>query len=305
MEVLIASLSESSVRQYNVGLKKWWAFCEKEERVPFNVSSNNVLSLLANEFNRGASYSSLNCYRSAISLIEGAELGADEQIRRFFRGVAKLRPATPKYDSTWDPKIVLNYLAAWFPNEEINLEKLTLKLVTLLALSTGHRPQTLSLIDTRNIYQTNANLLEIKIPDTVKTSGPGKKQPVLRLPFLSQDQTICVASVLTEYLKRTKELRGLNGKLLISFKKPHKAVGTQTISRWIKDVMFKSGVDINVFSAYSTRHAATSAAKRKGVSIDVIRRTAGWSGESLAFARSYDRDVELQQNSFAEAVLER
>lgn len=68
--------------------------------------------------------------------------------------------------------------------------------------------------------------------------------------------------------------------------------------------MFKSGIDINVFSAYSMRHAATSAAKRQGVNIDLIRQTAGWSKDSETFARFYDREVISEDVQFAEAILE-
>ncbi|KAB0801731.1 hypothetical protein PPYR_03917 [Photinus pyralis] len=46
----------------------------------------------------------------------------------------------------------------------------------------------------------------------------------------------------------------------------HKATA-QTLSRWIKIILQKSGVDVTKFSAYSTRHAATSAASRKGLNL--------------------------------------
>ena len=36
-------------------------------------------------------------------------------------------------------------------------------------------------------------------------------------------------------------------------------------------------VDTSVFTAHSTRHASTSAAKRRGVDLDLIRKTAGWT----------------------------
>ena len=65
--------------------------------------------------------------------------------------------------------------------------------------------------------------------------------------------------------------------------------------------MSQSGVDVNVFSAYSTRHAATSAAKRKGVNIDIIRKTAGWTKDSETFARFYDQQVVVEADQFAEA----
>ena len=183
VDILIASLSESSLRQYDSSLKKWWNFCNKERIDPFSGSTNNVLSFLTEEFKKKASLSSLNCYRSAISLIVGPELGKNERVLRFFRGIAKLRPAAPRYESTWDPQVVLKYLSSWYPYDKLSLEFLALKLVTLLALVTGHRMQTLALIDIRNIYRTNKDALEIKIPDTIKTSGPNRNQPTLRLPF--------------------------------------------------------------------------------------------------------------------------
>lgn len=68
--------------------------------------------------------------------------------------------------------------------------------------------------------------------------------------------------------------------------------------------MRKSGIDINIFSAYSIRHASTSAARRHGVNIDQIRKTAGWSKDSETFARFYNRCVIAENTQFAEAVLE-
>ena len=68
-------------------------------------------------------------------------------------------------------------------------------------------------------------------------------------------------------------------------------MGTQTLSRWIKRTLKESGVDTGVFSAYSVRHASTSAAKRAGVSIDVIKRIAGWSKDSQVFAKYYGLEL--------------
>lgn len=67
LNILISSLSKSSLRQYDCGLKTWWLFCAVKKFDPFNCSEKEVLLFLTEEFERGASYSSLNCYRSAIS----------------------------------------------------------------------------------------------------------------------------------------------------------------------------------------------------------------------------------------------
>ncbi|CAD6241433.1 GSCOCG00009241001-RA-CDS, partial [Cotesia congregata] len=79
------------------------------------------------------------------------------------------------------------------------------------------------------------------------------------------------------YLEVTKKLRRNRKTLFISTVKPHKAVGAQTLSHWVKDFLTKAGVDTTQFSAYSAKHAEVSKANARGIDINTIRRTAGWS----------------------------
>jgi len=253
-------------------LKKWWLFCKDKKLSFYEAEITDIIRFLTEKHDRGASYGSLNSMRSAISLILGPEIGKNEIIQRFFKGISKLRPPKPKYESTWDPKIVLDYFRN-LKNEDLPLDWLSKKLITLLALVTAQRIQTLALIDIRNIV-TKVKFIEIKIPETIKTSNPRRNQPTLILPFFEKNLNICPADTLKCYLHRTKELRkGTN--LFISFKKPFKRASTQTLSRWVKDCLGESGIDTESFSAHSTRHASTSTAKQRGVNIDVIRKSAG------------------------------
>ncbi|CAG9138080.1 unnamed protein product [Plutella xylostella] len=135
----------------------------------------------------------------------------------------------------------------------------------------------------------------------VKTSAPDIEQPVLNLPYFQDNPNICPASAISEYLTATQSLRNNIENLLLTYKKPHKAASSQTISRWIKQVLSESGVDISVFRAHSARHAATSAARRAGVSVDAIRKTAGWTMSSNAFARFYNRPI-VNNDDFARSV---
>ena len=98
-------------------------------------------------------------------------------------------------------------------------------------------------------------------------------------------------------------LRQENSKLFISFKKPHKEVCTQTISRWLKTTLSKCGIDTIIFKGHSTRHASTSTALEKGVDIETIRKTAGWSANSKVFATFYNLPVVEDNPNFAFSVL--
>nr|CAI5841576.1 unnamed protein product [Callosobruchus analis] len=152
----------------------------------------------------------------------------------------KLHPPTPRYDSTWDPDIVLSYLKTLYPNS-LSLELLTKKLVMLLALSSGQRVQILAKISLNNLVKFE-DRIEIKISERIKTSGKNKFQPILSLPFIKECPKLCVASVLECYLIQTHS--------------------TQTISRRLKEILKKSGINTDIFCGHSTRHAATSAAFR-------------------------------------------
>lgn len=260
------------------------------------------MEFLTLHFKRGARYGTLNSYRSAISQIADPSVTNDFRVKRFFKGVYNLRPGKPKYDVTWDPSIVLD-LFRNSKNSSLSLQDLSYKLVTLLSLATGQRLQTLSSIEICNIHKGSESI-DIKIPKRIKTSGPNKIQPSLNLPFLNSSPNICIANTLLHYLERTSHLRGhdLCNNLLITFKKPHHNASTQTLSRWVKKTLAKSGLDTKVFTAHSTRHAATSAAARAGISLDLIRKTACWSKRSETFAKFYNRPIRKEE-SFAAAVL--
>ncbi|XP_053593380.1 uncharacterized protein LOC128667449 [Microplitis demolitor] len=301
-EISIASLSDSSLRQYESALKKWWNFCHLTNTSVFTAKIPDVLRFLTSEVDKGASYGSVNSLRSAVALILGPELSENPDVKRFCKGVSKIRPPRPKYDSTWNPKIFLDFVSKWFPNDDLSLQHLSYKVVVLLALTTGHRIQTLAAINLNNIDQSD-DRIEIKITSQLKTSGPKSTQPNLILPFFTEDTSICVASTLLNYLKRTKDFRGSTSNLFISWKKPHNAVSTQTLSRWIKEVLHLSGIDTSKFTAYSTRHASTSSAKKNGVNIDLIQKTAGWTQSSQTFARFYDRKIIEDCTIFAKTVL--
>lgn len=297
IDIMLASLSNNSWKQYAGALKKWQVFCNDNNVSFFEASIPSVILFLTKAFYSGCQYGTLNCYRSALSLILGPRISNDDRVTRFFKGIARLRPPLPKYSVTWNPSIVLNYLSNHYPNEGLKLEELTKKCVTLLALATAHRVQTLAKINIVNIEHFPSQLV-IKIPDSIKTSRPGSKQPTLILPFFTSKPEICPSKTLIAYLDRTKHLRKNSNSLFISYQKPHNTVTSQSLSRWIKSVLKLSGIDTSIFTAHSTRHAATSKALKCGVTVDQIRKTASWSDSSSTFGKYYNRVI-VQDNDGA------
>ena len=229
LDIVIKSLAPSTQKQYSSALKQWWEFCTKTDSDFYTPTRQTILTFLTERFESGASYGTLNSLRSAISLISCNKIGEDETITRFLKGAFKTRPAKPKYNYTWDVSVVIKFLSTLYPLNKLSLKDLTLKTSTLLALSTAHRMQTLSLIKISNFIETPTRL-EIKIPDNIKTSGPDKYQPLLIISKFEKYPEICVYSCIKEYLRITNSLRGSVDNLLIATRKPHEAVCSETIS---------------------------------------------------------------------------
>lgn len=300
--MMLASLSKSTQKQYQTTLKQWCSFCEEEGLNLFDTTRSNILHFLTIKFKERASYGTLNSCRSALSLISKDKIGQDNMITRFLKSVYKLKPSVPKYSATWDVAIVLEYLSKLFPLERLALTELTMKTVTLLALCTGQRAQTLSKIEVNNIkFNTKGiriNVIDIIIRRRIQVDH----NQCWSFPFSQKKMNYAIASTLNKYIEISASVRGEKQKLFLAIKKPHKEVNTQTISRWIESTLTKSGIDTSVFTAHSTRHALSSAAFRNGVNLEVIRKCAGWSKDSEMFAKVYNRSIE-QNCEFARSIL--
>lgn len=106
MNIMLSSLSPNTFKQYDVCFKKWFQFCNHTERDLYNQSVKDVITFLTEMFHEGAQYSTLNTYRSALSLISVKKLNDDDCLKRFFKGIFRLRTPLPKYNITWDTAIV-------------------------------------------------------------------------------------------------------------------------------------------------------------------------------------------------------
>ena len=282
-------------------------FCSEWGTDPVHATVETVLEFLTELYKSGIGYSAINTARSALSAIvnlpDKSPVGQHPLVRRFLKGVFQSRPTTPRYNTTWDVNIVLDYLKSLFPVNDITLKHLTLKVVMLTILVTGQRSQTIHLMDIKNMQVLQDRYI-FTIASHTKTAAPGRKHPSLVLPAFPADEKLCVVTCLREYLRRTELFRDGSSSsdcLWVSFVKPHKAISKDTISRWIRNVMKEAGIDTKLFKPHSTRAASTSAAKLNNVDIDTIMDTAGWSNANT-FAKFYDRQIS-QDGVFAAAVL--
>ena len=110
------------------------------------------------------------------------------------------------------------------------------------------------------------------------------------LEVVASGMALCPVKTTLSYIDRTSALRGETRSLFVSTIKPHNAVSSATIGRWIKSTLKAVGVDTNLFKSHSTRSASSSGAKTRGASIGDILKRGQWSNAST-WQRFYNKRI--------------
>ena len=146
----------------------------------------------------------------------------------------------------------------------------------LIALSSACRTHSLHLLGNDNMVK-GAKCFTLSYSGLLKQSRPGYNEAFLELFSYPSDRRWCVVFVLKEYLSRTEKLRGNCTNLFISHVKPFGPVSRETISRWLKTVMTRSGIYLKSYSSHSIRSAVVFVAYQNAIPVEKIRQRAGWT----------------------------
>jgi len=194
---------------------------------------------------------------------------------------------------------VLNYLEGLGENNSLSLKALSWKLTMLLALTRPSRSADLSQLDlARRVYKLDGVCFYPNV--LAKQSRQGSQIANFFFPSLPGNPILCPVVTLKAYEDKTIPIRGEETKLLISFIKPHKAVASCSVARWLKSVLNAAGIDTAIFSAHSTRGASSSTAANIGITTNDILKAANWSSESV-FQKFYYKPSD--NPSYGRAVL--
>ena len=111
-----------------------------------------------------------------------------------------------------------------------------------------------------------------------QTYKTGQHQEPIEL-IAYQDKHLCLVGAIKQYISVTDPLRDKSEcKLLISFRKPHRAVRKDTVARWVKSTLANAEIDVTSFATHSTRAASTSYSVNKaGLSLAQVHVAAGWA----------------------------
>ena len=308
METMLQARRGSTTKIYDNYQTKWSDFCYERDRNPIEGNIGLGLEFLQSLKLAGLGYSAVNTARSSVSNLmyfkdTNITFGSHPDVSVFMRGMYNFKPSVPRYTITWDPDIVLDYIKNWSPPEQLPLKQLSYKVLMLILLTTGKRHQTVHNFSVTNMRITGTKFIFYVHSLDVKEGRRGFIPEAVELKAFPSERKLCIYRFLKCYLKRTLHIRGTITQLFITLTKPYRAISLNTMSRWVKELLKASGIDVNMFQPGSTRSASCSKAKEGGAPLSAILGAAGWS-RSSTFAKFYDKKI-VKKGNFSESVLKK
>ena len=106
LEILSASWRVETGKRYNSHVERFVKFCHERYTDPVQASTEMGIDFLTEYFKTWVGYSSVSSARSALpSIIKplcNVPIGKSPLVCRLLKGVFNIRPALPRYVTTWD-----------------------------------------------------------------------------------------------------------------------------------------------------------------------------------------------------------
>ena len=243
--------------RYKSSWSRFASWCGERQADPVTSDLRLILSFLGDLFDQGLEYSTINSYRSALSLyhlpVDGMKVGQHPMVSALMTGVSNERPQVPRHTYVWDVEVVLRYMRGLEENDSLSsLKFMSWKVATLLGLCNVHRSQELGALDVKFMSKSDGNYT-CGFGVSVKHRRKGKPSPPVVFYQFKGDTKLCPVNTLDEYLKRTKEYRleADTTKVFLSVVQPHNPVTRSTIAKWVVGFLKLAGIDTNKFNVWS------------------------------------------------------
>lgn len=298
---------EGTRKAYRCYIVQWIMFCDFNKYDPYEPSVKHVTDFLRLMLEDGASYSTINIARCALSAVietgSRETIGSHPLVALVVKGCGNINPPQPKYDSTWDVTKVFRLFHKWGRNSKLNLLRLSQKLAVLLLLCTAQRGQTIWRMHLSGLTLMDFGV-KFRMRHQLKHNKPGEPLSSIKVFEYKDDPLICPVRCLKEYIFRTNKLRQGEDQLLIKSRKPYGKISRNTVSSWTKKVFREAGIDTKRFGAHSTRAASTSAALQAGINLNSLLQQASWKNAET-FAKHYNKTIEDPSDSVTHKIIKR
>ena len=148
VDILMASWRKGTFSNYSLYMSKWFKFASCNKVSPVEPPVQIALAFLSSLVRQGKSFNQICMARSVLSSVinqqQSVSFGNIPIVKRYMKGIFENNPTLPKFQFTWNVSLLFNYFRNMQDIHALDIQKLTQKVVMLMALiSGGQRAQTI------------------------------------------------------------------------------------------------------------------------------------------------------------------
>ena len=203
----------------------------------------------------------------------------------YVKGIYNKHPPLTKYVNICGMNKLLIYYGNMVPNSELTIKQLWRKMPVLFMLLGARRKQVYVVLQMWLSKLIKPFSLQIKHWNT------NPKHPLESFIHhsFSENENICSVSCWKFYIgEQNKWTDESQGRLMITYGKPHTEASSETLPRRIKVELLNVEIDVNIFQAHSC--IAVSKARQQTMKILEILKRGCWSMEN-SFTKFYNKGI--------------
>ena len=194
----------------------------------------------------------------------------------------------------WDLSVVLRFLnsSAFEPLVQAPLRALSQKTLFLLALATAKRVGGLQALSSVVTFVGHDACLSYVPQFVAKSKSLSRSIPRSFLvkslsdfaAGLDEDLLLCPVRALRIYLDRTHPMAPVRHRLLVSRRRPSRAMSKNAVSFFLREVIHAAGAsipEVGFVRAHEIRGVSTSVAFHRNWSVSAVLESATWSSSSV------------------------
>lgn len=289
-ELLMSGWRPSTMKTYKPAWARWRKWCESHSINFTHPKADQVARYLAYlHCDVGLAYKTILVHKSVISTFTHINSNVDLSSNFFIKhmlkaiSVARIKPIKPPI---WNPKLLLQYLSAYSPDEN-NLYQVSRHTATLLLLASGRRVHDLTLlrIDSSSLIDENSCIVLWPAFGS-KTDNVNHRQSGWRLRE-HPDKSLNIIFWIRQLLKLSLCRRQNINNLFITARGDVKPASRTVIGGWVKSLLKDAGIEA---PPGSVRSAVASLNWLERFSLDKILATGNWKSEHT-FRKYYQRKL--------------
>ena len=259
--LMLNARRKSSSDTYSSPWRKWLHWSSERGHDSYNSPITVIADFLTDCFEQGLSASYIGVIRSSISCyhahIDGYQVGKHPYIVMVLGGVKTQRPAVDRLPMVWNADQVISFLKILGRMEDLSLRILTYKTVMLVSLANIPRASDIVGLKINRMSSLPESLVfffdDPRKHERERSSNfRSKAKDPLEIYNFEEDMDLCPVTFLNHYVERTSVFRKNENQIFLALPRPHNKVKSETVGRWIKEILKRAGIDIDKFTAHSS-----------------------------------------------------